>query len=125
MKKILIYILSIIAIVLLVNFVYINFISNISNPDNLESLEEKSIEEIKKQMKDPSSFEFISFELDLLKTDLEEIKMEENLGELHKKGELKYYKLRFRGKNSFGALDISEVYIRTNDKLHFLELEEE
>jgi uncharacterized protein YxeA len=124
MKKIFISILTIIAVVLLVNFIYINYVSDISNPNNLENLEEKSKEEIKKQMKDPSSFEFISFELDVMKTELEEIKMKENLGDLHKKGEYKYYKLRFRGRNSFGALDISEVYIKTNDNLYFLGLEE-
>ncbi|MQP23591.1 hypothetical protein GFJ94_00755 [Flavobacterium sp. LMO8] len=56
--------------------------------------------QLKNKMKDPSSYELISFEKDNIKTNEESSDKE-------------YYELIFRAKNSFGAFDIEEVKIET------------
>lgn len=104
-------------------------------------------EELKKHMNDPSSYEFVSFQVDTMDTqfarerlidlqkdiskynnnavinmiqnDINQLKAQYNFND---KSKVKY-KLEYRGKNSFGALILSRVYVvaTNDDNLDFIE----
>ena len=88
-----------------------------------ENLLAEAEAELKLNMNDPSSYEFVSFEIDDLKKikDQEEIK-KLNMEEFNMNND--FYLLTYRGKNKMGALILDEIYVKTDKDMFFLGLED-
>lgn len=114
---------------------------------------EKAENELKKTMHDPSSYQFVSFEIDTLEIQNAKLKikdLEKILSKTKEESEIsvindeiesvksKYgnqltdntklkYKLKYRGKNMMGALILNDIYVvASNDEdLRFIALENE
>lgn len=91
-----------------------------------EILITKASEELKKNMHDPNSFEFVSLEEDIKKQNENELYNKEFDLEPQFQMNSKYFKLKYRGKNKLGALVLNEINIvASNDEnLSFFRLED-
>lgn len=90
--------ISVFVVLILSSILLFNTVSKKRNPKENLLIEVEN--QLKNKMKDPSSYELISFEKDIIKTNEESSDKE-------------YYELIFRAKNSFGAFDIEKVKIET------------
>lgn len=101
--------------ILILLFIF-SFVGCIKSNSDVRTAEDElystAREVLKQAMNDPESYEKVSFEEDFSKSS-------EN-------PEIKYFKLSYRGKNSFGGLVLSEVYVKAinDENLAFIGLEE-
>jgi hypothetical protein len=85
--------------------------------DKKEQLIKDAEADVKATMKDPDSYEFVSFKQDFNKG------MEGVEGYDASKPKFLIFKFTFRGKNSFNALVLQDVYVKSNNEYSFIEIE--
>ncbi len=91
--------------------------------DKKEQLIKDAESDVKATMKDPDSYEFVSFKEDIEKEQDFNKGMKGVEGYDASKPEFLIFKLTFRGKNSFNTLVLQDVYVKSNNEYSFIEIE--
>jgi hypothetical protein len=91
--------------------------------DKKEQLIKDAEADVKATMKDPDSYEFVSFKEDIEKEQDFNKGMEGVEGYDASKPKFLIFKFTFRGKNSFNALVLQDVYVKSNNEYSFIEIE--